>query len=185
MNTQAAPSARYSRGAVILHWLIAVLIVLNFVFAFMAEDKPREEALAIMANHKAIGILILLFTVLRVVWRLTHRPPAPLADLKPWELALSRVVHFLLYLFMLAVPLGGWATHSAWSGGQPVNLFGLIDWPGLPFAASKTLGETFGEMHEVGAFSMAALVVLHIAGALKHRIVDRNPDTLRRISIGA
>lgn len=185
MNTQASHSARYSRGAVVLHWIVAVLIVLNFVLAFMAEDKPREQALAIMGNHKAVGILILLFTILRIVWRLTHRPPPPLPDLKAWELALSRVAHVLLYVFMLAVPLGGWATHSAWSGGQPVSLFGIVNWPGLPFAASKPLGETFGEMHELGAFAMLVLIALHIAGALKHRFVDRNPDTLRRMSIGA
>lgn len=182
MDTHATPVARYSRGAAVLHWIIAVLIILNFALAFMAEDKPREQAMAIMGNHKAVGILILLFTVLRILWRLTHRPPPPMPDLKSWEVALSRVVHVLLYVFMLAVPLGGWATHSAFSGGQPVSLFGLINWPGLPFAADRQLGGTFGEIHELGAWAMAALIAVHIAGAIKHQFFDRNPDTLRRMS---
>lgn len=185
MDTQAVSSARYSRGAVVLHWLIAGLIILNYVVAWMAEEKPREQAMAIMGNHKAIGILILLFTLVRIAWRLTHRPPAPLAGLAAWEVALSKVVHVLLYVLMLGIPLGGWATHSAWSGGKPVSLFGIVDWPGLPFAANETLGKTFGEMHELGATTMLILLALHVAGALKHRIIDKNPEALRRMSFGS
>lgn len=185
MDTQTTSSVRYSRGAVVLHWLIAGLIAINFVVAWMAEDRPRDQAMAMMANHKAIGILILLATLVRIAWRLTHRPPAPLADLAPWDLALSRVVHVLLYVLMLGIPLGGWATHSAFSGGKPVSLFGIVNWPGLPFEASKDLAETFGEMHELGATAMLILLALHVAGALKHRIIDRNPDALRRMSIGS
>ncbi len=137
----------------------------------------------VMGNHKAVGITILLLTIVRVGWRLTHRPPPPLAGLARWELALSRFVHVALYVLMLGVPLGGWATHSAFSGGAPVSLFGLVDWPGLPFAEDRGLGETFGGMHELFAFAMLGLLVLHIAGALKHRLMDRNADTLKRMSL--
>lgn len=183
MDTVTTSAARYSRGAVILHWLIAVLIALNFVAAFVAEDMPDAQAAQVMGNHKAIGITVLLLTVLRVIWRLTHRPP-PLADtLAAWEVALSRVTHGLLYLLMLAIPLSGWLMHSAWSGGKPVSLFGLIGWPGYPFAANKDLAHTFGEGHEVMAFAMLGLLVLHVAGALKHRLIDKDGNALARMSL--
>ncbi|MFM5885007.1 MAG: cytochrome b [Novosphingobium sp.] len=184
MDTATTPAARYSRGAVILHWLIAVLIALNFAAAWVAEDMPKPEAMQIMGNHKAIGILILLLTVARIAWRLTHRPPPPSPDLAAWEVALSKVTHVLLYVLMLSIPLGGWATHSAWSGGKPVSLFGLIDWPGLPIAQNKVLGETFGEAHGAFATVMLGLLALHVAGALKHRILDRHPDALKRMWFG-
>jgi cytochrome b561 len=183
MDTVTAPAARYSRGAVILHWLIAVLIALNFVAAWVAEDLPDAQAGQVMGNHKAIGITILLLTVLRVIWRLTHRPP-PLADtLAAWEVAVSRVTHGLVYLLMLAIPLSGWLMHSAWTGGEPVSLFGLIDWPGYPFAKSKDLAHTFGEGHEVMATAMLVLLALHVAGALKHRLIDKDGNALGRMSL--
>ena len=184
MDTATATEARYSRGAVILHWLIAALIVLNFVAAVVAEDMPKAEAVQVMGNHKAIGIVILLLTMAQIAWRLMHRPPPPSPDLATWEVALSKVVHVLLYVLMLAIPLGGWATHSAWSGGKPVSLFGLVNWPGLPFAQSKDLGETLGGAHGTFAWVMAGLLALHVAGALKHRILDRNPNALKRMWFG-
>lgn len=183
MDTVNASAARYSRGAVILHWLIAVLIVLNFVAAWVSEDMPDAEAAQVMGNHKAIGITVLLLTVLRVIWRLTHRPP-PLADtLAAWEAALSKVTHSLFYLLMLAIPLSGWMMHSAYSGGKPVSLFGLVPFPGLPFSANKDLAHTFGEGHELMAIAMLVLLVLHVAGALKHRIVDKDANALARMSL--
>ena len=86
-------AARYSRGAIILHWLIALLIIGNFVGAWMAEDLPRDQKMVMMGYHKATGILILLLTLVRIGWRFTHRPP-PLAEtLKAWEAALAKVTH--------------------------------------------------------------------------------------------
>lgn len=184
METATAPSARYSRGAVVLHWLIAVLIVLNFAAAWVAEDMPKEQAMQVMGNHKAIGITVLLLTLARIAWRLTHRPPPLSSDLAAWEVALAKVTHVLLYILMLGIPLGGWATHSAWFGGQPVSLFGLINWPGLPLTQDKALGETLGEAHGAFAWAMLVLLALHVAGALKHRVIDRNPNAIRRMWFG-
>ncbi|WP_296677817.1 cytochrome b [Novosphingobium sp.] len=183
MDSQTTSSARYSRGAVILHWLIAALIALNFAAAWYAQNQPRDAAMQIMGNHKAIGISILLLTLVRIGWRLTHRVPAPSADLAPWEVTLSKIVHFLLYGLMLGIPLGGWATHSAFSGGKPVSMFGIVDFPGLPFAQNKDLGETFGGAHGTFATVMLVLLALHVAGALKHRIIDKNTQALARMSL--
>jgi cytochrome b561 len=183
MDTASQTEARYSRGAVILHWLIAVLIVINFAAAWVSEDMPKEQAAQIMGNHKAFGVTILLLTVVRVVWRLMHRAP-PLADtLAAWEVALSKVTHVLFYVLMLGMPLSGWAMHSAYSGGKPVSLFGIANWPGLPFAANKDLAHSFGEGHELMGYAMLVLLALHVAGALKHRIIDKDRNALKRMSL--
>ncbi len=174
---------RYSTGAIILHWVIAILITLNYIGAWSAEDLPAAEKAYAMAGHKAFGITILVLTVLRIVWRLTHRPPPLSPTLKTWEAGLAKAVHSLFYLVMIAVPLMGWATHSAASGGKPVNAFGLFAYPGLPLEQSKANAELFGEVHEVLGIVMLALVLLHVLGALKHQFLDRDGE-MRRMWFG-
>jgi cytochrome b561 len=178
-NTDSA--ARYSRGAIILHWLIALLIIGNFVGAWISEDLPRDQKIVMMGYHKANGILILLLTLVRIGWRFTHRPPPLLESLKAWEAALAKVTHTLFYLLMLAVPLAGWGLHSAFGKGKPVSMFGLFDFPALPVGSDKGTIGLFHELHEVTATAMLALFVLHVVGALKHQFADRD-GTMRRIA---
>ncbi len=179
----ATAAARYSRGSVILHWAIAVLIVLNFAAAWVSEYMSKPEALQIMGNHKAIGLTILALAVLRIVWRMTHPAPPPAETLKQWEVLLSKVTHGVLYVLLIGIPVGGWLTHSAWSGGAPVRFFGLFDLPGLPLAQNKVLGETFGELHGNFATVLLVLLGLHVAGALKHRFIDKDSNALARMSL--
>ena len=181
MTTETVSADRYSRGAVILHWLIAVLIVLNYVAAWVSEDMPKEDKMQVMANHKAIGITILLLTVLRIVWRLTHKAPPLIESLKAWEAAMARVTHAALYFLMLAVPVAGWGLHSAFSKGAPVGIFGLFGFPALPVGSDKPTIGMFHELHEVFATLMLLLVVLHVLAALKHQFMDKD-GTLRRIA---
>lgn len=170
---------RYSRGAAILHWLIALLIIGNFVGAWISEDMPRDQRMVMMGYHKATGILIMLLTVVRIGWRLTHRPP-PLAEtLKAWEAALARVTHSLFYVLMIAVPVAGWGLHSAFSQGKPVSIFGLFDFPALPVAADKATQGVFHDLHELTATAMLVLFVLHVGGALKHQFIDRDGSMAR------
>lgn len=180
METTSTAADRYSRGAVILHWLIAVLIVLNFVGAWVAEGLPKAEAALVMANHKAGGITILLLTLVRIGWRLTHPTPPMVETLKAWEVAMARVTHMLFYCLMLAIPLAGWAMHSAASGGKPVSLFGIFDMPALPVGHDKATIWLFHEAHEITATLMLLLFFLHVGAALKHQLFDKNA-TLRRM----
>lgn len=173
-------AARYTRGAIVLHWLIAVLIILNVAAAWISEGMSKADRAIVMGNHKAIGITVLMLTVLRIVWRLTHRPPPLLESLKAWEAALSRVVHAGFYFLMLAIPLTGWAMSSAFSKGAGVSLFGLVTVPALPVGYDKPTAGLFAELHELLAFGMIALIVLHVAGALKHQLIDQD-GTLRRM----
>ena len=180
MDTVAISAARYSRGAIVLHWLIAVLILLNIAGAWVSEDMPKPEQAMIMSYHKAIGIMILLLTVLLIVWRVAHRPPALADTLKAWEAALARVTHAAFYFLMLAIPLSGWAMASAFGKGKGVSIFGLITMPALPVAHDKPTAEMFYEIHEVLATMMLVLFVLHVVGALKHHFIDKD-GTLRRV----
>jgi len=174
---------KYSLGAVVLHWLIGILIAMNIGIAWRAEDLPKPLQLEVYGYHKAWGILILLLVVLRIVWRLTHTPPPLSPGLKTWEAGLAKAVHSLLYVLMLAIPLAGWALHSAFSGGKPVSVFGLFSFPGLPFAADKARGELFAEIHGTLATVLIALVALHVLGSLKHQFLDRDGN-LRRMWFG-
>jgi len=180
MENAPSVAARYSRGAIAFHWTIAVLILVNFAAAWVADDLPKAEAGQVMANHKAIGLLVLVLSVLRILWRVTH-PAPPLADtLKAWEAALAKVVHSLFYFLIIAIPFSGWAMSSAFSGGKPVSFFGLFDIPGLPFSADRATGGVFHEVHELFATLALLLLALHVAGALKHQFVDRD-GTLGRM----
>lgn len=181
METANATSLRYSHGAIAFHWTIALLIVANFGLVWSADEFPKPEAMQIMACHKAIGLTVLALTIGRIVWRLSHRAPEFAATLKPWERTLAKITHWLFYALMLAIPLSGWAMVSAHSGGAPVSWFGLFNIPGLPFEKSKDLGEALGEMHEVLAYGMLALLALHVGGALKHHFVNRDGALWRMI----
>lgn len=174
---------RYSTGAIVLHWLIAILIAANYAAAWIAEDLPKPDAMQVMGNHKAIGISILALSLVRLGWRLTHRPPAFAPTVRPWEALLARVTHGLFYVLMVGIPLAGWALHSAATGGAPVPAFGLFAWPGLPMAADKPAAETFEEVHEVLATVLLLLAGLHVLGALKHQFLDRDGN-LGRMGIG-
>lgn len=173
-------TARYSRGAIILHWLIALLIIGNFVGAWTSEDLPRDQRMIMMGYHKATGIVILLLTLVRIGWRLINPPPPLVETLKTWEAALARVTHALFYVLMLAVPLAGLGLHSAFAQGKPVSIFGLFDFPALPVGIDKPTIGLFHELHEVTATAMLVLLGLHVAAALKHQFLDRD-GTLARM----
>jgi cytochrome b561 len=172
-----APATRYSGGAILLHWLIAALLLANVAIAFTMED-----ARWLMPLHKSIGITVLLLTLVRIGWRLTHAAPPLPATLAPWERIAARVTHAAFYLLLLVMPLLGWATSSSGKWGTGA-LFGVIPWFDLPLGKSEALNETLGEAHELAAYLTIALIVLHVAGALKHHFVDRD-GTLSRMLPG-
>lgn len=162
----------------ILHWLIALLIVLNFIAVWVSEDMPRPERMQIMANHKSIGLTVLILTILRIVWRVTHRPPPFQRSLQPWERGLAHTVHTLFYIAMIGIPLTGWAMVS---GGGPVKVFGLFSMPALPVPTDEASSTTFFTVHEKLGWLMLALLALHVLGALKHQFVDRDATLGRMI----
>lgn len=164
---------RYSRVAMLLHWIIAGALAVEIGIGF---GMPKDiSGFALVQFHKSLGITILVLTVLRIVWRLGHKPP-PAVDKGALGL-LAKLVHVGLYVFMLAAPLTGWMLVSTDSLKVPTVIFGLIPLPHLPLDPS--INEGVGEVHELLAFFGIALFVLHVAGALKHHFINRDTVLLR------
>lgn len=208
MADEAAARLRYSNGAIILHWAIAVLILFNLCTGFFHHAMPK----GIFAFHISSGVTILVLTIIRIVWRLTHRAP-PFLPMAGWEKGLAHVVHFLLYCMMLISPLTGWAMVSAHvnkpmpaavqadAAPQPgpakprrTKIWGLFDLPNLPPIAKianqpdgaakiKATHELYEARHETAGWIFLGLLILHLAGALKHQFVDRRRE-LGRMGLG-
>lgn len=161
---------RYSSVAIAFHWTIAALVIANIVIGIGHDGIPALRQL--MGAHKAIGITVLALTAGRVIWRLLHRPPALPAGTPAWEKGTAHATHWTLYLLMIAMPLTGWMMVSGPGPQRPFLWFGLFDIPKLPVGAN--LADLGHEAHGVLGWLMAALVVLHVAAALRHHLILRD-----------
>lgn len=171
MATLAAPDlVRYSRVAIWLHWLIALLIVVNLLLGFYREEFDRPVRAVIMGWHKSIGFTVIALTLIRILWRFTHRPPPFDPGMRKWEMALARLVHALFYLLLLAMPLSGWLIVSTGERINPTSVYWLFDVGPLPVTPGEDIHEFFEEMHELLAYGILVLLALHVGGALKHHL---------------
>lgn len=194
-------STRYTKTAVVLHWLIAIFLVVMFVLGwFMADlpkDAPKQSAYDLLDLgiytwqladevtprtfyfnlHKSLGITIFALIAIRILWRITHKPPALLTSYKAMERKVATGTHHLLYLFMVAVPLTGLIMAICSKYG--VKWFGLDLFKGLD---NKAVREIFVEAHEVIGIILLLIVALHVAAALKHKFIDKD-ETMKRMSL--
>jgi len=169
----------YSKTARWLHWAIAVLVALMLAGGFLMDQVPEDNAaLRVMVFnwHKTFGLLILVLSIVRLVWRLMHKPPPlPAGIARPVRL-LSKFVHVLFYGFMIGMPLVGWAIIS--TSRFPSKLFNALPLPKLPILRDfkgderANIHDLFEEIHEILAFMAIALILLHIAAAIKHHRKD-------------
>ena len=173
---------RYGLVSRFLHWVMALLILAMIGVGIYMGDLAREDPLRaqLYTLHKEIGVTLLGLAVIRILWILVARAPVMPAALQRWEVVLAKSTVGLLYLLMLATPIAGYLMTN--TGGKPISYFGLFDMPVLT-GENHGLHEALEEVHEFLAFSILALVSLHVLGALKHRIVDRDPraDVLKRM----
>ena len=175
------PNDRYSTTAIALHWLLAVLIVGSFSLGLYMSDLPFSPArLQYYSWHKWAGVSILALSVVRLAWRATHRPPVDL-PMPGWQRTAARATHYLLYALFFTVPLVGWAYSSA--AGFPVVWFGVLPLPDF-VPVDKALAEAIKPWHERSALLMAGLVLLHVGGAVKHQLTDRD-GLMGRMRFGA
>jgi cytochrome b561 len=194
-------ASRYTKTAVVLHWLIAFCIFGMFALGWYMADLPKEAPkqmaydifnwgiytwqLAAEATprtfyfnlHKSFGVTIMALITLRILWRITHRPPALLTTYKEWEQKLANGTHHLLYLLMIALPVSGiiMATCSKYG----------IKWFGQPLVKgldNNPMREIFKEAHEVIGIVILVVIGLHILGAIKHKLIDKD-GTLKRMSM--
>ncbi|HSV68962.1 MAG TPA: cytochrome b [Methylibium sp.] len=172
---------RYTATAIALHWLLALAILGSMaVGAYMSELTLSPLKLKLYNWHKWAGITILLLSLLRLAWRLTHRPP-PLpvrveASMPPWQLRAYHATHHLMYALFFIVPLMGWAYSSM--AGFPVVWFGVLPLPDF-VPVDKEFAKLVKPVHGWLAYTLLALVVLHVSAALKHQFIDRDGLLLR------
>lgn len=176
LSDKPLPEPRYTKVAMALHWLLALMILGMFAVGVYMTDLPfSPQRLKLYNWHKWAGITFLALTLLRLVWRVTHRPPAlPAVVVKAmpgWQTRAYHATHHLMYLLFFAVPLVGWAYSSA--AGFPIVWFGQIALPDL-LPADKALAELIKPLHELSAFCLMGLAGLHVAAAVKHHWVDRD-----------
>jgi cytochrome b561 len=168
------PLLRYSNLAVAFHWLTAALVLfqiwLGLSFADMAKGPERAN---LFTWHRTIGALILLVVLARLTYRLVNPPPLYPPQLPQWERVAGTWSHRLLYLLLIALPIGGLVAVSGHTPGPTIALLGGIAIPKVP-GISKDLAELAGGVHSAAAWLLIALIVLHAAAALKHQFVDRN-----------
>ena len=162
--------------AIALHWLLGAAIVVMFAAGVYMTDLPFSPLRLKLYNwHKWAGVTFLALSVLRLLWRISHRPPALpttiLQAMPSWQTRAYHATHHVLYALFFAVPLIGWAYSSA--AGFPIVWFGQIPLPDL-LPVNKELAELIKPLHELSALALMALAGLHIAAALKHHWVDRD-----------
>lgn len=166
-----ANPTRYTTTAIALHWLLALAILGSFGVGWYMAGLPLSPQRVKLYNwHKWAGVTILTLSAFRLLWRLTHRPP-PDAPMPAWQQRASHLAHRALYVLFFAVPLAGWAYSSA--AGFPIVWFGVLPLPDF-VPVDKALAEAIKPLHGWLAWTLIAVVVVHIAGALKHQFVDRD-----------
>jgi cytochrome b561 len=166
------PPLRYPFPARLLHWLMALLIMAGLALGYYLTSLPdAADKLALIATHKSNGVAVLLLAFVRLGWRMGNPPPPPPDSALWWERAIARAVHLQLYLLMIALPLSGWLMSSA--KGYSVVFLGLVTLPDL-VAADPALFDTLKGAHEQLAFVTVVLIALHLAGVVKHQLLDKD-----------
>jgi cytochrome b561 len=168
--------ARYSLTAIVLHWVLGLAILGMFGVGLYMTDLPFSPTRLKLYNwHKWAGITLLALAVVRLLWRVTHRPPAlpsAIADAMPaWQRWAHHGTHHALYALFFVVPLIGWAYSSA--AGFPIVVFGVLPLPDF-VPVDKALAELIKPFHEISAFALVGLAGLHIAAAFKHQWIDKD-----------
>jgi cytochrome b561 len=175
---------RYTRTAMVLHWLVALLIVANVAMILVVDLLPDSMVRPVIDLHKSIGLTVLGLVLLRVLWRLSHRPPA-LPRSYPWlERVGAHTAHGLLYLLILGLPISGWIHDSAFkdAAAHPLTLFGVIPWfrigpiMALDPATKEQVHAFWFSVHASLAYALYVILALHILGALKHQFIDKKAE---------
>lgn len=192
---------RYTKTAVVLHWVIGLLIIAMLALGLWMHELPKDapktasfdlfnwglytvtlpEPVSVRTFyfnlHKSIGVTLMALILLRLLWRFTHKAPAFPNTMKGWEKTLADLGHKALYVMMVVLPLSGFimSVYSKWG----------ILWFGMPLVKgldNPELRDLFKEVHEISAWIILVLIVVHVLAAIKHRVVDKD-DVMKRMSL--
>ncbi len=166
---------RFGIVAKFFHWTIALLVIAQFYLAwwtiYMLPEHSPTAAFYIGVLHKPFGILILVLVVLGILWRMNNSHPAYPYGMPLWEQLGALIVQNLLYLCLIVMAISGVISSDA--AGHPLNFFGLCQFPTF-MEPNKEIDELFFNIHQYAAYFLAALVVIHIAAAIKHHFWDKD-----------
>ena len=178
---------RYTRIAMLFHWTMALGILSLIVMGLAMTQLTITPMLQfkLYQLHKSIGITVLFAAVLRILWRLAHRPPPAPVSLARVERNAAEGMHRLLYVFMFAMPLTGWAVVSVSPYNIPTVLYGLIPWPHLPILSTlpdkASADAILSNVHAYGGWILMALLAVHAGAALRHHFVLRDEVLVRML----
>ncbi|MBU6953707.1 MULTISPECIES: cytochrome b [unclassified Hahella] len=176
-NTQQ----NYGLIAILLHWLVALVVFGLFGLGLYMTDLSYYDAWYQKAPfiHKSIGMLLLFVIVFRLVWRFINVRPEPEASLSRIEKVASEWAHRLLYLLLIATMIAGYLISTA--DGRGIDVFGWFEIPAL-LPPVKGMEDIAGEIHEVLAWTLVGLAVLHALAAIKHHVIDKDKTLMRMFS---
>ena len=183
------PVRRYNRTAMLLHWLVAALILVNVVLGLAATQADDAHVRPLIDAHKSFGLTVLGLVLLRIFWRLSHKPPPLPRSYPRIERLGAHAAHAALYLVILLLPLSGYLHDSAWTAGaaHPLVMFGVLHVPRMPIiksfdpATKDYLHTLFGAAHLYIGFVLYGLVALHLLGVLKHHLWDHESELSRML----
>ncbi len=168
----------YKSSAKWLHWLIALMVFgLLGVGLYMTELRISPQKIQLYMTHKSVGLTVLMLMLLRLAYRLKNPAPALPVGIPGWQKTASHISHALLYLLLIAMPISGWLMNSA--SGFPMKYFGLVRVPDLIARSQENLA-IFKAAHSYIAWTLIALIGVHVLAALKHHFIDRD-SVLRRM----
>lgn len=166
----------YGSIAKIFHWLIFFLIFGMIIFGYSLENISKETQAMAYNLHKLIGLSILCLMLLRIIWALFNPKPLIPLNTRLWERIAERLVHYLLYALVVAMPLVGWVGSSA--GGHPPHLGNILI--RFPITEDKALAKMFMNLHNSIAILLIILISIHVLAALYHHFI-RKDDVLKRM----
>ena len=167
-----ATQNRFTRTAIVLHWLVALMLIGQFALGWLLDEIPRNtpERGFWINQHKSIGLVIGLVILLRIVWRLRHAPPPPL-PMPLWQQRAADASHLAMYACMVLMPLSGYlASNFSKHGIKLFNTVALAPWGG----DDKLLYAILNQTHKVTAVVFALLIGLHLLAVVKHALIDRD-----------
>ena len=162
---------KYSTGSKFFHWLIFIIVTLMLSGSFFLDDLPNSYQGTAFMIHKSFGLTILFLMLARMLWIIHSGKPSLPATVSRCDKILSRIVQYSLYLFLIAQSLSGWIMSVA--ANKVPSFFGLYNVP-LPIQPNKILAGFMDNTHKLIPWILIGLIVLHIAGALKHHFIDKD-----------
>jgi cytochrome b561 len=170
--------AKYPATAKWLHWLIGVIVIIMLIAGRTMEALPLDEREQIIMAHSGLGTLVLLLMIIRWTYRLNNEPPGATPNMSPLQTRLSKLMHWGLYVLLIAQPILGilQAVHIA---DYEIVAFGLIDYSSF-VADDAGMARTFHVLHGLNATILSVLVIGHIGAGLYHHFLQHD-NVLRRM----